>query len=111
MLNFKIPKGFCLDTILSVQPTGNIEKVYDITTEDHEFVANGIVVHNCHQADRTLDGNLDQSLSGHGPGWQKWMRSIGLEPRQYDESDSLVYMDTNERLKEQLRRKSRAKPR
>ena len=34
--------------MLSVQPTGNSEPVYDLTVDDaHEFYANGARVHNC----------------------------------------------------------------
>jgi len=37
-------------TVKSVVPTSSSEKVYDIEVEDnHNFVANGILVHNCHR--------------------------------------------------------------
>lgn len=37
-----------LETVVSVRPAG-VERVYDIEVEDnHNFVANGLLVHNCH---------------------------------------------------------------
>lgn len=37
-----------LETVVSVHPAG-VERVYDIEVEDnHNFVANGLLVHNCH---------------------------------------------------------------
>lgn len=40
--------GMSWGTIKSVEPTGTVETVWDLTVEeDHSFVADGIVVHNC----------------------------------------------------------------
>lgn len=40
--------GFAVDTVQAVEVIGVAKKVYDINVEDqHEFFANGILVHNC----------------------------------------------------------------
>lgn len=89
----RAPRGFTFDRVTSVQPTGIVEAVYDITTEDHEFVANGIVIHNCHQATSCLDKVNDPSEGGHGREWQAWMRKVGLDPRRFDPTEETVYQD------------------
>ena len=88
---FRTPKNFVLDEVVSVVPTGKIERVYDITTEEHEFVANGLVVHNCHQAVWTLDHYLSKNAAdGHGTNWARWMRHVGLDPRRFDPTDGEI---------------------
>jgi hypothetical protein len=39
--------------------------VYDLTVEnDHEFVANGFVVSNCHDANQYADSVIDMNIRG-----------------------------------------------
>ncbi len=90
-LTNRLPAGFAVDTIIAVEPTGQTELVYDLTTEDHEFVANGLLIHNCHQAVSTIDHVHDNSEGGHGPHWKAWMKKVGLDPRRYDPTDETVY--------------------
>lgn len=90
---------FVFEKILSVQATGQVEDVYDMTTEAHQFVANGLVVHNCHQAVDTLDRvPYDKATKGHGTHWQEWMRKVGLDPRRFDPTDDVEYQSTGEIL-------------
>lgn len=86
-----VPHGFVVDEVRSVIPSGQAEVVYDFTTEDHEFTANGILVHNCHQAAWCISHSSDNSERGHGPVWQQWMVDVGLDPRRFDPTDSSEY--------------------
>ena len=53
--------------MLSVQPTGNNEPVYDLTVDDaHEFYANGARVHNCSwQPGQGSPDRIDAMVNGH----------------------------------------------
>lgn len=53
--------------VLSVQPTGNNEPVYDLTVDDaHEFYANGARVHNCSwQPGQGSPDRVDAMVNGH----------------------------------------------
>ncbi len=62
-----------------------------------EFVANGLVIHNCHQSVWVLDNVKDPSQGGHGPAWQSWMRRVGLPPERYDNTDQALYMTDEEK--------------
>lgn len=50
----------------------------------------------CHQAVTDVEyGGKPHALgelAGHGPDWQAWMRRVGLEPKQYDDSTFSEYM-------------------
>lgn len=59
----------------SVAATGKIEPVYDLTVEgEHEFFANGVLVHNCVAAAIYLDRNIDRTANPYPP------RYFGLDP-------------------------------
>ena len=94
----KIEGNFIFDKVVSVRPTGKTETVYDMTTSKGQFVANGLVVHNCHEADWELDLNKDPDEAGHGKNWQKWMTKVGLDPRRFDPTDDIEYMGSRERI-------------
>lgn len=94
-LVFRVPKNFVLEEVASVVPTGHTERVYDITTEDHEFTANGILIHNCHQAVWEIDHyHSKNAADGHGQHWAHWMTHVGLDPRRFDPTDAAEYQDT-----------------
>lgn len=93
--------SFLFEKVESNKPTGKVEKVYDMTTSAGEFVANGLVIHNCHQAVWVIDNSKDMSMGGHGAPWQAWMRRVGLPPNRYDSTDQVLYMtDSEKALKE-----------
>lgn len=89
--------SFVFEKVESNKPTGKVEKVYDMTTSAGEFVANGLVIHNCHQAAWCISKSMDRSDEGHGPVWQGWMRKVGLNPNRYDKLDDTAYADNLER--------------
>ena len=71
--------GVFRDKIVSIEPCGN-EDVYDVSMADphHNFVANGIVVHNCQESTRYCcyeDDKFGREITV--------IRPIGLSPNQY----------------------------
>jgi predicted SprT family Zn-dependent metalloprotease len=57
----------------------------------------------CHQAVSEIDKTVDRTQQGHGPHWQRWMRTVGLNPSRYDHNDSDIYLSEEEQrvVKEQ----------
>lgn len=99
LLNFVwgVPTGFVLVDVVSVQSTGTEELVYDMTTADHEFVANGLLIHNCHQAVTQIDKYRGFEEQGHGSHWKAWMVRVGLDPRRFDPQPNSTYMSPTEK--------------
>lgn len=92
---------FVFDRVESITLYGT-EPVYDMTTSAGEFVANGLVIHNCHQAVTDLEPpGSDMAewrlAKGHGPLWKKWMVNCGLSPNRYDTRRNEEYMNTKQR--------------
>lgn len=67
-----------------------------------EDFVNEIIVHEqCHQMVFMDIGRAEEESQGHGPIWKSWMRKVGLDPRRFDPTEDLVYMDPAQRSIEQ----------
>ena len=87
------------DQVETIERT-DIKEVYDITTKNHEFVANGIVVHNCPQEAFISTANSPFSvdaLQSYEPkavidsedGWQIWKKPSGYSIMAIDSAEGL----------------------
>lgn len=75
---------------------GKTEAVYDMRTAKAHFVANGLVVHNCHKEVTDFHGG-EREEAGHGPKWRACMIKVGLHPSRYDLEGNENYMDDKEK--------------
>jgi DNA polymerase-3 subunit alpha len=79
------------DTVISVEPAG-CEDTYDLTVEcDHNFVANGLVVHNSHSTAYALIAYMTAYLKAHWPvEFMAALLSGDIPGRNFKQKDSLV---------------------
>jgi DNA polymerase III subunit alpha len=79
------------DTVVSVEPAG-LYDTYDLTVEeDHNFVANGLVVHNSHSTAYALIAYMTAYLKAHYPvEFMAALLSGDIQGRNFQKKDSLV---------------------
>lgn len=98
------------EEIVDITASKLVVPVYDMTTSAGQFVANGFVVHNCHQAVSRINNVVDRTKGGHGAQWETWMRHCGLTPSRYSVYDNSQFAteDQKRELTEQKLRKEQA---
>ena len=79
------------DTVVSIEPSG-LQDTYDLTVEeDHNFVANGLVVHNSHSTAYALIAYMTAYLKAHWPvEFMAALLSGDMSNRNFKRKDSLV---------------------
>ena len=88
------------DTIESIEPA-EVEDVYDLTVdEDHNFVANGLIVHNSHSTAYALVAFQTAYLKAHYPvEFMAALLSSDISGRNFKRKDALVeHMEDCERM-------------
>lgn len=80
---------------LTKHPSGMIWINSRVFNSEQPFV-NEIILHEmCHQAVTCIDKVSESKINkGHGPRWQHWMTHVGLDPRRYDPTEDIAYMDS-----------------
>ncbi len=88
------------DDVVSIEPAG-VEDVYDLTVEtDHNFVANGLIVHNSHSTAYALVAYQTAYLKAHYPvEFMAALLSSDISGRNFVRKDAMVeHMEDCERM-------------